>query len=366
MSSAPINHVAEHLPAFVNGTLDDESSSAVQRHLDNCNECRVSLLAWRAISLATQSAAARYETRVAQQAIVQFPSITTADPDCPQPDPRIERGGIHVHTLAPALAGSVDLAPRTPSQRTLRSTLRPVSQLAAVAVLAVSIAAGLGLYANGGFGISNSSLPAAAPANRTAADCTAAPPTSERWATALNIVPLVTGTEMNLAKWLTPSVVITVPKRLPSGTSIDPTTGEQVTAVWNQFVACTAAKDGSAFGLMTDDGLGRSFYQAAYAASLGSMPVTDESKLTRSGSEENAASTPESKPTPSVEPALQTAKISDLGNLVIGEAVMLPDGRIVASLLDSTRTDQTEFDGVVAFLKIGNDWLIDDFYTFHG
>jgi hypothetical protein len=362
-------HVADLLPAYVNGTLDEVTFDLVQQHIQHCADCHFSLSAWRAIAVATQAAAAKAESEVIHQSIIAFPSIAAGRPSGVNPSTDFNQNGADMNVAVLPLGNEFDAGslPTIPVRRWLKSALNPVSQIAAVAAILVVMSAGILMYTRGvPGGGSPSNMAAMVPSRQTTAECATEPPTADRWANALNIIPLVTGTDTDLAKWIDPAVTIDVPSQLPAGTAVDSATVSQVTAVWNEFVDCTAGSNGEQFGLLTDEGLRRVFYQTAYTATTSELASNIDQKLIRLSEEEPAASTPEAKPTPAQEPALQTSKISDVTKLEITDTVTLPDGRVVAALRDPSHTEPVEYDGIVVFNKVGNAWLIDDFYTFHG
>jgi anti-sigma factor RsiW len=51
-------HIGDMLPAYLNGRLDTASAERVRTHLETCGECRHELVAWEAVSGATQLASA--------------------------------------------------------------------------------------------------------------------------------------------------------------------------------------------------------------------------------------------------------------------------------------------------------------------
>lgn len=55
MNRETTEHVADMLPAYVNGTLDAESAARVARHLTTCMACQNELAAWQAIAGAAQT-----------------------------------------------------------------------------------------------------------------------------------------------------------------------------------------------------------------------------------------------------------------------------------------------------------------------
>jgi hypothetical protein len=235
-----------------------------------------------------------------------------------------------------------------------------------VAAIALSLAGGLALYTRDAPGSGEPTAPAFA-ANQTTGDCTATAPTAERLGTVLNLLPLMSGADTDIAQWITPSVTIDVPMQLPAGTAVETAQRDRLAQLWNEFVACSAGTEGKQFGLLTDDGLRRAFYQATFASS-GAVWLDPNLSGKNANVELQPTVVPpdESKPTPTAAPALQTSKISDLSGLTMGDAVTLPDGRIVASLLDPARRDPVEFAGIVVFAQGEGGWLIDDYYTFHG
>jgi hypothetical protein len=52
------NHIADLLPAYVNGTLDAQSAEHVHKHLQNCSACRLELATWEGIRNSVQMAVA--------------------------------------------------------------------------------------------------------------------------------------------------------------------------------------------------------------------------------------------------------------------------------------------------------------------
>ncbi len=52
------NHVADLLPAYINGTLDYPTSERVHAHLLHCGACQIELSSWEAVRDAAQFTAA--------------------------------------------------------------------------------------------------------------------------------------------------------------------------------------------------------------------------------------------------------------------------------------------------------------------
>src|SRR5688500_16421499 len=55
-------HVVDHLPAYVNGTLRPAERAAIDAHLERCPGCTTELAAWRVIRAATRSTASHPAT----------------------------------------------------------------------------------------------------------------------------------------------------------------------------------------------------------------------------------------------------------------------------------------------------------------
>jgi hypothetical protein len=243
-----------------------------------------------------------------------------------------------------------------------------------VIAIAATLISGINLFLQGspsgtGGAGGNASMPGLVPANQASTECSAQAPSADRIASVLDINAVLTGNATDFEQWVVPSVTIDKPSTLPAGESVAASTHEELAALWSQFVACAQHNDASEYGLVSDDGLRRAFFQTMYfVTSAAIADTTDYSKVLAEREGTEPVATPEAKPTaPSGnEPLIVTAKTDDVSNLVLGDAVTLPDGRIVAALNDPAVTNPVEFAGIVVFVADGDGWLIDDFYAFHG
>jgi hypothetical protein len=223
------------------------------------------------------------------------------------------------------------------------------------------------LNGTGGSG-RNGSMPGLIPSNQASVECSAQAPSADRLASTLEINAVITGNATDFGQWVVPSVVIDTPLTLPAGESVTASTHDELSALWSQFVACAQNNDASEYGLVSDDGLRRAFFQTVYfVTSAAIADTTDYSKVLEERDGAESAATPEAKSTQAGgEPPIVTAKTSEVSHLVLGDAVTLSDGRVVAALSDPAVTNPVEFAGIVVFVADGNGWLIDDFYAFYG
>jgi hypothetical protein len=360
-------HVADLLPEYLNGALDPAWQAIVTAHLEQCDGCRESFAAWDAIARATRSASlvtAPVTVSAAHVSIIDPISlkeneVTSIAVTLPDALPKL--GAIYGPVLA----------------RRIGRVVGPVTRIAAVLLIAAGLVSGIRLMSNdsgNGGGIWGF-----AALQNDGDECTANPPTDERLASALDISSVLTGSSTNLASWLIPDVRMEQPRTLPEGTPVEEAGLHEVQAVWTEFVVCAAENDASEFGLVTDDGLRRAFYQNAYDFA-GATLQDDQSNVKSADAveppapandsavaetTENAA-TSENKEAPASDVALVNAKTADFVGLEITDAAALTDGRIVVALDDPAIENPVEFAGIVVFANVDGAWLIDDYYRIYG
>jgi len=169
------------------------------------------------------------------------------------------------------------------------------------------------------------------------------------------------------------------PRTLPEGTPVEEAGLHEVQSVWTEFVVCAEQNDASEFGLVTDDGLRRAFYQNAYdfagaamqdgQANVKSTDAVEPPEPANEAAEAETteiALTAENKLTPATDVALVNAKTADFVGLEITDAAALTDGRIVVALDDPAIENPVEFAGIVVFANVDGAWLIDDYYRIYG
>lgn len=323
------SHIADFLPAYVNGTLDHDAVMQVRAHLDRCAACRDDLAEWNVVASATRMFAGTLPPPDAQGLDSVWSSLNSGEPEVrsrpsrhrvpsSQEDQRTRQERATMQSAWPVPYAQ-------PRLSVGRSNLRWIA-----ASLVLVIAIGFAAYIRLGGPEDPARLPAAMLASPETDACLAATGSLDRLT--LEGVPSTASVVMPSAGTFEGRPGVAADALPTGGEPADQATVDGIAQTAQELVGCMNAGDAAGTSALTTD----DYWRRTNEAGVSVNPDKVRSFVPLVG--------PVDGPTPA--PAVEDARV-------------LPDGRVGAIVRPGFDAPPWTFDYYI-FANVDGRWLIDE------